>query len=87
MSDIPTDPTAGRVTADQRVPDLPCQKCGDTEVRIRYCDGCRLKLYSDGCHGLPEHFHRQCLRCGYGWCTDDVPDARLLCSDAKWATR
>lgn len=75
---------AGRIVAD-----LPCRKCGGNEVSVRYCDGCDLrattsvlsKYPDDKCaHGDPEHMHRACRRCGYRWRTDDVIDARVVCS-------
>jgi hypothetical protein len=71
------------------VPDLPCPKCGGSDVNIAYCDGCDLRPYSstirkyedDYCsHGDSEHFHRRCRRCSYQWRTDDVLTPRRVCA-------
>lgn len=62
-----------------RVPDLPCPKCGDADVRVRYCDGCKLRHNTSACsHGEREHFHRSCRRCGFDWKTDDAIDAKAV---------
>lgn len=77
---ISTGPTA---------PLISCPKCGSGDTSIDYCDGCRLRPYSayDGKYidnkcadGDPEHFHRYCQRCRYHWRTDDVIDARRVCT-------
>jgi hypothetical protein len=84
-------------TIEQRVTDLeagaldlPCPKCGCTDVRIRYCDGCQLRHYrsntlaDDQCRdGDPEHFHRTCARCTYAWRTDDAINARVMCPETR----
>lgn len=72
-----------------RVADWPCPKCGDPDVHVAYCDGCDLRPTSsalgayedDRCsHGDPEHLHRNCRRCSYRWRTDDVRNARTVCT-------
>lgn len=62
------------VTADtERVPDQPCAKCGNDGVSLHYCQGGGWHGTDDMCrYGEPEHFHRNCLRCGYWWRTNDV---------------
>ena len=65
----------GRVpTEGPRVADLPCPKCGDTDVVIRHCDPPRKWSSTRTCGGMsdPEHFDRTCQRCLYAWRTDDV---------------
>lgn len=63
----------------ERVPDLPCPKCGDADVSIRYCRGEWRPTGS--CIGLREHFDRGCRRCGYVWETFDVRGG--LCGPMK----
>lgn len=61
----------------ERVPDQQCPKCGHDGVDMEYCLGGRgagsRNRGLDLCMwGDPEHFHRNCLRCGFWWRTDDV---------------
>lgn len=73
---------ARRRLDDGRVPDLPCPKCGDADVSVHYCDGCRLRTYASKCrHGDTEHLHRSCRRCRFEWITYDVIDAKVVCSE------
>ena len=56
----------------ERVPDQPCPKCGHDGVGLEYCRGGKIHG-ADVCFWTePEHFHRQCLRCGFWWRTNDV---------------
>lgn len=72
------------VVVDGQVPDLPCPKCGHADVRIRYCDGCKLRMWNDPClHREPEHFHRSCRRCGYFWQTNDAIDPKVMCKSVS----
>lgn len=64
------------VVTTPRVPDVPCPKCGDTDVWLSYMaqeppTECTSSLRCDW-YGGREHFHRHCRRCGYLWSTDDV---------------
>lgn len=66
---------------DVRVEDIDCPKCGDSDIHIRYCDGCKKRQYKDQCrHGDPEHFHRLCRRCSYAWMTTDAKNPQVVCA-------
>jgi hypothetical protein len=55
-----------------RVADLPCPKCGHTDVSLSYERVCHGWSKCPHWGGQQEHFHRSCRRCSYRWATDDV---------------
>lgn len=60
--------------APGRVADLPCPKCGNSDVVMRYITATRWQecVHVVCNHHGVEHFHRHCRRCGYQWTTLDV---------------
>lgn len=70
-----------------KVPDLPCPKCGHEDVRMSFEDEAeQFSSWHDHCRGVVpmkysaryerdlfvEHFHRHCQRCRYWWPTTDA---------------
>lgn len=62
-----------------------CPKCASGDTWVRYCDACGNDANGFTTrrlcrHGEAEHFHRGCRHCSYTWRTDDVIDAKVVCS-------
>lgn len=54
---------------------LDCPACGGINTKLNYENSnCWYTDYS--CTIKTEHFRRNCLRCSYMWCTQDVLDTR-----------
>lgn len=78
---IPPSTTPPPVTyVGPHVLDLPCPKCGHTDVTLHYYGEYGCTRPSCDQYAGPEHFHRHCRRCSYEWSTNDVlpPDATVL---------
>jgi hypothetical protein len=53
-------------------PDVPCPKCGSTDVQLAHCGGRAGDANWTSCWQRGEHFDRHCRRCHFRWRTFDV---------------